>query len=175
MCVYPRCGEMTSPNVEKKSHSDTMFWCRWRAIINKTWTHKLSSKGVCLFTTKGAKPTKPASLSWGRFVPVFYGAIYIITSTLYILVQILLIFTSHTYIYIYIYMYVCVCVCVCVCVFRLVIIKCMVMAAYEKNNIFLNWKITVKLYRKLSFLLKLNEHDRKDFSVISRIIIGDGS
>ena len=70
---------MTSPNVEKKSHSDTMFWCRWRAIINNTLTRKLSNKEVSLFTFKGAKPTEPASLSWGRFVPVFYGAIYIIT------------------------------------------------------------------------------------------------
>ena len=63
----------------KKSHSDTMFWCRWRAIINNTWTHKLSSNGVSLFTSKGAKPTEPASLLWVRFVSVFYGAIYIIT------------------------------------------------------------------------------------------------
>ena len=63
----------------KKSHSDTMFWGRWRAIINNTWTHKLSTKGDCLFTFKGAKHTEPASLSWGRFVSVFYGDIYIIT------------------------------------------------------------------------------------------------
>ena len=34
---------------------------------------------MTLSTFKGAKPTEPASLSWGRFVPVFYGAIYIIT------------------------------------------------------------------------------------------------
>ena len=84
MCVYPRCGEMTLPNVEKKSHSDTMFWCRWLAIINNTWTRNLSNQEVSLFTFKGAKPTEPASLSWGRFVPVFYGAIYIITIYIYI-------------------------------------------------------------------------------------------
>ena len=86
MCVYPRCGEMTSPNVEKKSHSDTMFWCWWRAIINNTWTRKLSNKEVSLFTFKGAKPTEPASLSWGRFVPVFYGAMYIITISFHVLI-----------------------------------------------------------------------------------------
>ena len=56
-----------------------VFWCRWQAIINNMWTHRLSSNGVSLFTSKGAKPTEPALLSWCHFVSMFYRAIYIIT------------------------------------------------------------------------------------------------